>query len=265
MPKPPLVYPLLCWSAVFVTGGSLWAAEPAALDTVEKSAADWLKVRAETSRLETDWSTQRPLLESMARGLAERAQSLESRRDLLMAKTAKDREEQAQAEAANALVTETLKNTEAQLQVLTKSLLELRRRLPPRLSSALEVSFKSLKAPELTVGERMHLAVTVLNRCLQFNRGVTVEDEILTFDGTSGAKEAEVVYWGLSNAYALDRPAGKVWLGVPATEGWRWEPMSDGVEKVEKLIAIYRGKAEPEFVQIPARIQDPIANPGAQK
>ena len=88
------------WLLALICAGPL-CAESTSLETVEKSAGDWLKVRAETARLETEWSTQRQLLDSMAHGLEERATTLETRRDFLRAKTTKDREELANLEASN--------------------------------------------------------------------------------------------------------------------------------------------------------------------
>src|ERR1700710_844980 len=83
----------------------LWSAplfaESTSLEMVEKSAGDWLKVRAETGRLETEWSTQRQLLDSMAHGLTERAQTLETKRDYLKVKTAKDRDELSNLDVRN--------------------------------------------------------------------------------------------------------------------------------------------------------------------
>jgi len=60
-----------------VGAGPLYA-EPTALESVEKAAGEWVKVRAETARLETEWETTRPLLESTVSGLQERAQALEA-------------------------------------------------------------------------------------------------------------------------------------------------------------------------------------------
>jgi hypothetical protein len=75
----------------------------------------------------------------------------------------------------------------------------------------------------------MQLAMTVLNRCALFNRTVTCGDEVLTISGEQGAKSLEVIYWGLSHAYALDRAAGKAWYGAPGARdgsGTRVPPRS---------------------------------------
>jgi hypothetical protein len=230
-------------------------AEPTALEAVEKSAGDWVRVRAETARLETEWDTTRSLLESTVNGLQERAQALEAKRDFLKAKTAKDREELATLEAANKASATGLQAVNAQLKAMSARLFGLRASLPPRLSEALEMAYKSLAAPDLTVSERMQLTMTVLNRGTQFNRSITCEDEILTLGEGKKAQQLEVIYWGLSFGYALDRPAHQVWFGSPGPERWRWEPVPDAFDRVARLVAIYRGRSEPEFVDVPARLK----------
>ncbi len=233
-------------------------AETPSLDAVEKSAGDWLKVRAETSRLETEWSTQRQLLESIVHGGEEHATSLEAKRDFLTAKTAKDRDELAALDAANKTATTGLQSVEAQLKATDARLLQARRSLPPRLSAALELPYKSLAGSELTVGERMQLTVTILNRCLQFNRGVGCEDEVLNVGPDNEAHQLEVIYWGLSHGYALDRPAGKVWYGSPGSDGWKWEAVPDAADRVAGLMAVYHGKKDPGFVEVPVTLKNEL-------
>ena len=239
-------------------------AEPDPVEALEKAAGDWVKARAEAARLETEWRQQQPLLESMASGFVERATTLEGRRDFLLAKTARDREEIAGLQAANKASAEGIAATEAEFKVMTGRLLGLRPSLPPRLSAALELPYKSLADAGLTLGERAQLVMTVLNRCTQFNRTITCEEELLTLEPGREARLLEVIYWGLSHAYALDRHAGQVWFGSPGTQGWRWEPMADGAGQVAALIEVYRSRAEPRFVEVPARLKSTAAEAPAK-
>lgn len=251
-PLPHSVHRL--WLLALLCAGPL-NAEPTALESVEKAAGDWVKVRAETARLETEWDTTRALLESTVNGLQERAQALEGKRDFLKAKTAKDREDLANLEKTNRASATGLQSVDAQLKAMGTRLFALRASLPPRLSQALELSYKSLTAPDLTVSERMQLTMTVLNRCTQFNRSITCEDEGLILGEGKNAQQVEVIYWGLSYGYALDRPARQAWFGSPGPEGWRWEPIPGAFDRVARLVTIYRGRSEPEFVEVPVRLK----------
>lgn len=255
-------YPGFHWSWCLVGalfGFAPWStsAAPDALDALEQPAGEWLKVRTETVRLEAEWATERPLLESTVAGLTERATVLEEKREQARVRTAKDREELASLEARNRTAAEDAAYVEARLQTLTAQLAELRPQLPPRLASALEMSFRSLAGKELGAGERMQLITTMLNRCAQFNRIVSCGEEVLTFDPAQGARSVSVIYWGLSHGYALDEQAGMAWLGTPGAGGWKWRPQPEARSRVAALIAIYNDKADPALVAVPVRLTHP--------
>jgi hypothetical protein len=224
------------------------------IESVEKAATEWVKTRTETARLQSDWASQQELLASTVSALTERAQTIEEKRDNLKAKTAKDRDEIETARSKNQAMTEEIQAAEAHMKELRDQLVRLRPSLPPRLSEALQLPYRSLAAPDLTPSERMQATMTVLNRCIQFNRVITCSDEVLSIDGEPGAKSYEVIYWGLSHAYALDRAAGKVWLGSPGPKGWQWEAHAEAAPQVISLVAVFKDKAEPEFAPVPARL-----------
>ena len=239
---------------LLLAGGLCAAPETDPMESGEKAAGEWIKVRLETARLESAWLSDRPLLESTVNGLKERAATLEEKRDNLTAKTAKDRAEIDSLQAKDKAAADDLAAADARLKVLVGKIVELRPMLPPRLSEALDLSYKSLEGPGLATGERMQLATTLLSRCSQFNRLISSGEEVLTIPGEEGAKSLEVIYWGLSFGYALDRPAGKVWYGSPGPQGWQWTPRPEAVAPVTKLIAIYNDKADPDFVVLPATL-----------
>ena len=229
-------------------------ADPDPIEAVGKSAGEWVKTRAETVRLQSEWAAQRELLESTVHAVEERASNVEARRDELKARTAHEREELDTTEARNRAMAAAFQVTEARLKSLDEKLLRLRPSLPPRLATALELPYRSLAGAELPLGERMQLTMTVLNRCVQFNRVVTHGEEVIKLPGETAARSLEVIYWGLSHGYALDRTAGRAWLGAPGPQGWQWEARPDATKSVAELIAIADDKIEPEFVSVPAQL-----------
>jgi hypothetical protein len=243
------------WSCLVL--GLLPMAAGAAADPVEqvgKAAGDWLKTRSETVRLQSDWASQRQLLESTVKALEERAGTLEDKRDHLLAKTASVQTELASVGTKNRATNTGLETTESRLKELTERLQKLRPTLPPRLSAALDLPFQSLAEKSVTLGERMQLAMTVLNRCIQFNRMITCGEEEVAPAGEPAPKSLQVIYWGLSHGYALDRAAGRAWAGSPGPQGWRWEPLASAA-LVIRLIDIYNDKADPEFVMTPVQLR----------
>ena len=242
-----------CFALCLLPVAAWAAADPA--EQVGKAAGDWLKTRAETIRLQADWTSQRQLLESTVKALEERAASYEEKLNNLQAKTATEHTELETVGTKNEATATALQSAAARLKLLDEKLRNLRPALPPRLSAALELPFQSLSGPELSVGERMQLTMTVLNRCLQFNRTITSGEEELTLAGETTPKSLEVIYWGLSHGYALDRAAGRAWFGSPGPQGWGWEPQASAAP----VIALHA--AAPVTPIMPRSISPPKFSP----
>ena len=224
------------------------------LEEVQKLASEWARLRTESSRIETDWSLEKGLLKSSITALESRIAALEENRAALAAANSKDLAEHAEAVARNAELSAGLKADEASLVEVSQRLVALRASLPPRLSSALELPYRSLSKPGLPVGERMQYVMTIIGRTLSFNRMVTYAEEAVALDGGGEERMLRVLYWGLAQAYALDTSTRRAFLGRPVNGAWRWEPIPEAVPQVERLLAIHGEKADPEFVRVPARL-----------
>lgn len=253
MPRlPRLRSSSLCLAALgFGLAPSPRASAQEPLGAADRAGQQWISLRVEAARLDSEWRTQREVLGSLVAATQERARLAEEKRDLALAKTAQERRDLADLRAKDEAAAADLKAADARLNALCLRLLALRPKLPPRLSDALEMSFRTLGAPRLDVGERMQTAMNVLNRCAQFDRAVFCGEDMLTLEGEPPNKLFEVIYWGLSHAYALDRGAHRAWLGSPGPDHWRWTPAPDAYDSVAKLIAIANDRAEPQFVAVP--------------
>lgn len=249
----------------FCLGGSFACGAPAdPVDTLAKLSLDWVKTRAEAVRAESAWASQHELLDSTVKALEERARELETKRDLLKAKTAKDRGDLANLEIENQRLADQFSRLETCLKSIDDRLVKLRPQLPPKLSLALELPLLSLADPNLAPGERMAHTITVINRCAQFNRAVTFGEEIVAAPGEAKPKLLQTVYWGLSQGYAYDRGGRKAWLGSPGPEGWKWAPCLEAEASIRELIATFDEKAEPKFVAVPAAAGRPAENSTAK-
>jgi hypothetical protein len=230
------------------------------LDAVQKAASDWIKLRVETTRLEADWATERELLTSTITALTERAKKLEETRDVQLAKGTKNNSDLDTLREKNALALADVKAADDRMKAIDQELIDLRPKLPPRLSEALEMSYRSISADKLPPSERVQLTITILSRCVQFDRSITQCEEIVNTEGSGEGRSLDVIYWGASHAYALDRSKRKVWYGSPGEKTWKWEQLPGSFEEVSRLMAIQAGKADPAFVVVPAR----VANLGKQ-
>lgn len=256
----------LCRGAVVLVSGGWWALPASAAEApaipggpvaeVQQAATEWAKVRAETVRIESDWAWQRSLMQATLDALQEKVGQLEVQRDGLAAKTAGERREIEELETRRRQMAAAAAEAEQHLRTLAARLVRLRGWLPPRLSAALELPLRSLAAADLPAGERMQHTMTILNRCMHFNRTVTYGEELVAPEGGTPVL-METVYWGLSHGYALDRVAGVAYLGGGGPEGWRWTPAHELKEAVVRVIAVAHDRTEPAFVEIPVEVSDP--------
>lgn len=99
----------------------------------------------------------------------------------------------------------------------------------------------------------MQHLTAILGRCLQFDRQVSVGEEPLQ-SGAEGDRMVETLYWGLATGYAYDKSTGAVYQGGPANGRWEWSKLEKGADGVAQLIAIYKEKADPRFVEVPGRL-----------
>jgi hypothetical protein len=234
----------------------------APVDKVAKVATEWVNVRAATVKAEAEWKELRGLMEATVKALNERAGAAEEAVEQLKADSAQMREEAEALERRNASAAASLAAAEGRLDELVRALVEMRPSLPPRLSDALELPYRSLATADLPAGERMRHLMTVLNRCVMFNRMISTGEEVLTPPGEAAPKSLEVIYWGLSHGYALDRPAGRVWLGAPGSQGWAWQASSLDAGELAQLIALANDQGEPAFIIAPTII---AAKPAASQ
>ncbi len=248
----------LAWPCVVAVFGVI-AAHGSDVESVQKSAIEWARIRAETTRLKSDWQWQRQLMVSTNAALADRARKLATQRDDLKAKTSGDRTDLDELAQKNSAAAQSIARAEDHLKTMTAKLVEIRPMLPPRLSQALELPFRSLANPALSPGERMLYVTTILNRCEQFNKAISYGDEAVSLPGEADRKLLNVIYWGLGEGYALDLVTGEAYVGRPGTTGWTWQENAAAAKALTTVIAINQEKADPNFVELPVQLAHPAA------
>lgn len=244
--------------AITVVGAPEQPVSP--VDGVRQTVTEWAKTRAETVRVEANWQSEHELLVSTLKAERERAQALADQKKILDSKMAGARETLGTLAAENGAATTALNAAADRLRQLSADLTALRPQLPPRLSAALELPYRSLANPALGPGERMQFVTTILNRCTQFNKTIAYGEEALALPGEDSRRVFEVIYWGVSHGYALDRAGHKAYFGSAGAQGWTWEAAPDSATSVGQLIDIYRDKADPSFVEVPARVSVALPN-----
>ncbi|MGY8739232.1 MAG: DUF3450 family protein [bacterium] len=224
------------------------------LNDIQESAAEWSRIRSETSRLETDWSTEREVLDASISGLNIQADQLELENRALVAESTKHSDEIARLTARNQGNEARIDETVDRLTLLSAELIALRPALPPRLSAALDLPYRSIAGSDLKPADRMRHTMAILNRCQQFNQTFVLTEEIIPVESGGEDRLLEVVYWGLAQACALDRSASEAFIGRPIDGQWTWVPAPRLVEAATKLIDVRQDDVPPDFVSLPFQI-----------
>lgn len=224
------------------------------LDSVQQAAIQWTELRNETARLRSEWTTQKEMLESTLTAERQHLQVLQEKHDALFAKTKANRQELDDLAAKNSAQRQTLEAAEQKIKRLTENVQGLRRRLPPRLSDALDLPYRTLADGSTTGAQRAQQVFNILNRCSQFNKAITYGEETLSLPGNPKPKLVEVIYWGLSSGYALDQAAGQAFFGSPAGDEWKWTAAPEMTSALTRVIAMHRDKSDPDVVALPSQL-----------
>ncbi len=224
------------------------------LNDVQKAASEWARLRSETSRLEKEWDSEKELLDASISGLGVQATQLAAEHDTLAARTATARDEIQALTDANLATAERITHAGERITELAAKLIALRPALPPRLSTALDLPYRSIGTPEIAPAELMRHSMAILNRCNQFNQSFVLSEEILPVTPGGEPRLLEVIYWGLAQGCALDRSAGEAFVGRAVNGTWTWQPQPDLVGRIADLIDIHRDETSPVFVTIPAQV-----------
>jgi hypothetical protein len=219
---------------------------------VQAAAVEWAQVRSDTVKLEKDWSFGKPFLEGTLDVRRTQMAKLESELAEARALAAKNKEDQTFARQRAQTAHAFLDAAETSLKETVVALRALRERMPPRLSDALTLSYKTLEDPGRPLAERWQAATVILNRSFQFDHSVVKSEELLSGDDKE-PRLVETIYWGLAQGYALDRAGNRAWCANQQNGTWKWTDYDDP-GAVALLLSIYSEKTDPQFVPLEARM-----------
>src|SRR5580704_5211863 len=118
--RPRLIAALLLCTFLPPAWGS------SSLDDVQKTVAEWVRVRAETARIEDDWTWQQTLMQSTLEALQERTRQLEAKRADLAARTAEERRDTADLVARRQAMKDAQSQAASHLRLLGERLVRMR-------------------------------------------------------------------------------------------------------------------------------------------
>lgn len=223
---------------------------------VQATVRQWIALKQELSRMQTEWQEHKALLTDEMR-------LLERRRAELKRRLAEQDEKAKGADTGSAALQgrrRALQDTVASLaksvEVAEQDLRRRQDRLPPLLLEPLNNSLAKLPrrgtAPvsAASLAERLQLVFGIYAQLQQLTRSVHVGRMVLTTpDGPQA--EMEVVFIGLATAYAVSADDTRAAVGCPNEETWTWHWRGELAPAVRQLLSCYRKKSPAAFVNLP--------------
>jgi hypothetical protein len=218
----------------------------------------WVETRQIISEERANWRTEKSILGDTVALLKNELERLDaSLTDLESSATAADEERVSLTEekdtlnAASAVITDKLAALETALKRIVNT-------LPEPLVTKLKPLIRRLPEDptdtKLSLGERVQNIVGILSQTDKFNTTVTMTSESREIEGGK-IVEVRTLYWGLANAYYVDQSGTYAGIGYPTAEGWEWPKVEGAGPEIKRLLDVYEGSEEIQFVTVPAKIK----------
>ena len=138
----------------------------------------------------------------------------------------------------------------AAVQQARPRLLAIAERFPQPLAQDTREDIAALAAwePGDEPREALQPLLGILTKAGQFNRRFTRSVAVID------DREVQVLYLGLTRAFYADR-AGNAGIGIPAADGWQWQPDPDLNRRILRAFDILDQKRPPTRVELPLHIE----------
>lgn len=217
----------------------------------------WVETRQIISEEKAEWRTEQSILSDTVTLLRNEIERLDKAlEDLEASATAAD-EDRSELAAEKDVLNEAASVVESNIAGLETQV----KRILPALPSPLVEKIKPLirRLPddssdtELSLGERVQNIVGILSQADKFNTSLTATSESREIEDGK-VVEVRTLYWGLAMAYYVDASGQYAGIGYPGADGWEWPQIEDKGAEISRLMEVYEGSGEIQFVEVPARI-----------
>jgi len=134
---------------------------------------------------------------------------------------------------------------------LEEALRERAHRFPPPLQRQTQEAMGRLEErdPSRPLQQRARDALLVLEAVATFHHAITHDVELREIDGE--AREVDVLYLGLSQAYYVDRSGNHAGRAVLDASGWQWHEDKALASRVRRALQVHQRETPPAFVDLP--------------
>lgn len=243
-------------SGILTTAVTTNAADP--VGDARSTLEEWVETRQIISEEKANWKVEQSIFTDTVTLLNNELERLNAALEELDASAtaadedrAKLAEEKEKLTAASSVVESNIGGLETKMKAVVKTLPQpLVEKIKPLIRRLPEDPDKT----SLSLGERVQNIVGILSQTDKFNTTITQTSESREIDDGKTV-EVRTLYWGLAAAYYVDSSGAYAGVGYPTAEGWEWPRVDNAGESIKRLIDVYEGTEEIQFVPVPASIK----------
>lgn len=248
---------ILCICIALLPVVSAFAQSEASIDGIRANLEQWVQTRQLTSRLQSDWRSEKEMLEQTAALYGKELSDLNERLAKADTSTSQVGKERADLEAEKEEIAEANVRVAEWATQCEEGIRRLAPAFPHPLASKLEPLLQRLpddpSATRMRAVERMQNLVGILNEVDKFNGSIVVESELQT--RPSGEEiQVKTLYVGLGQAYYVDTTGDFSGVGMATLSGWKWKEQAGLGPAILRAIAVYENTHPPAFVGLPMTV-----------
>ncbi|MBL6920369.1 MAG: DUF3450 family protein [Puniceicoccaceae bacterium] len=228
------------------------------IGTTRDTLDQWVETQQIISKEKSDWKLEKSILQDTQNLLNRELERLTAALEELDASaTAADEERTTLAAEKETLATASAV-VEAQIGALETQVKAIVKTFPEPLVDKIQPLIRRIpkdpKNTKSTLGERVQNIVGILSQADKFNGTITQTSESREV-GDGRVVEVRTIYWGLGGAFFVDAAGEYAGVGIPSENGWEWPEVEGSGPKIKRLLDVYEGSEDIQFVEVPVRIK----------
>jgi nicotinamide mononucleotide adenylyltransferase len=222
---------------------------------------EWVETMRRIQQEENEWTRDQEVLTNYREGLEkeiadlkEKIADAKTRKEGADSESLKQTEERDRYASANDELAKLVRTLE-EIMAAKLPLIPAPLRAEPKVSQSIEDLERDLKltGDKLNEGvsKRLQNLINLTSEIEKFQQTVVLRQELRT-DGEGREFNMEVIYFGLSTAYAVNEDGSLALVGKPnAKDGWKFVERKDLAVAIRDLIASTKGDRDPSFISLP--------------
>lgn len=240
---------------VFFLTAALTAQADDSLKEFTDAVSELVQIRGEKSRERLSWQEMKKQMAREHTLLVERQARLAGRIEKIRQKRKEMIREQETLEHKKERLRATLSAMVPFLDQAEKQLEQTLTVLPPLFQKDLHAEFRKLRASDnRNIAGRLQIVLSLYSQLGKHAGSVTLRKQIMDIPG-GGRKECDVIYLGLTAAYAVSVDNTRAAVSFPGKDGeWAWKWDNKLAARIRDAVAIYNKMKPAACVRLPLKI-----------